>query len=162
MISAHDAGATVAKVGPAAVALTFPEKIFAQFDPIMALALVVGLIAGVLWRAGDARKRGETWNGIRNDLVVSCLIGGANLIIAAIVVQVAGVPPLYAIGVAMIVAGKGPDAMAWFERRFIGSSVPAPTPPLGNGHGDVGAPKLPNPSHTELLERLDDADRKEP
>lgn len=110
----------VAKYGPAAVALTFPERVWSQFDPIMALALLVGLVAGVLWRAGDARKKGETWDGIRNDLAVSCLIGGANLIIAAIVVNVTGVPPLYAIGVAMVVAGKGPDAMAWFERRFIG------------------------------------------
>lgn len=119
MITATNAGGAVAKYGPAAVALTFPDRVWSQFDPVMALALVVGLVAGVLWRAGDARKRGETWEGIRNDLVVSCLIGLANLIIAAIVVQLAGVPPLYAIGVAMIVAGKGPDAMLWFERRFM-------------------------------------------
>lgn len=154
MISAHDAGATVAKVGPAAVALTFPERIFAQFDPIMALALVVGLIAGVLWRAGDARKRGDTWDGIRNDLVVSILIGGANLIIAAIVVQLMGVPPLYAIGVAMIVAGKGPDAMLWFERRFMGGEAPRqPQPP-----SDVGVPRLPNPEIDKVLDRLRDPD----
>lgn len=120
MISAHDAGAMVAKVGPPAVALTFPDRIWLQFDPIMALALLVGLAAGVLWRAGDARKKGETWDGIRNDLAVSLLIGGANLIIAAIVVNISGLPPLYAIGVAMVVAGKGPDAMAWFERNFTG------------------------------------------
>ncbi len=161
MISAHNAGATVAKIGPPAVALTFPERIFSQFDPVMALALVVGLVAGVLWRAGDARKRGETWNGIRNDLVVSVLIGGANLIIAAIVVQIAGVPPLYAIGVAMIVAGKGPDAMAWFERRFMGGTVPPPPMPPT----DVGVPRIPNSEHTRLLEQLDtqrDDERKEP
>lgn len=86
----------------------------------MAVALLVGLLAGVLWRAGDARKKGETWVEIKDDLAVSCLIGLANLIIAAIVVSLAGVPPLYAIGVAMVVAGKGPDAMAWFERRIMG------------------------------------------
>ena len=161
MISAHDAGATVAKIGPAAVALTFPEKVFSELDPLMALALVVGLVAGVLWRAGDARKRGDTWNGIRNDLVVSCLIGGANLIIAAIVVHLSGMPPLYAIGVAMVVAGKGPDAMAWFERRFLGAPLPpAPMPPT-----DVGTPRIPNPEHTRLLEQLDaqrDDEHKEP
>lgn len=119
MISAAKVGGAAAKYGPGAVALTFPERVWMQFDPVMALALVVGLIAGVLWRAGDARKKGETWVGIRDDLVVSCLIGLANLIIAAIVVQIAGVPPLYAIGVAMVVAGKGPDAMEWFARRFL-------------------------------------------
>lgn len=153
MISAHDAGATVAKIAPPAVALSFPERIFSEFDPLMALALVVGLTAGVLWRAGVARKRGETWDGIRNDLVVSVLIGGANLIIAAIVVQLMGVPPLYAIGVAMVVAGKGPDAMAWFERRFIGSDVPGPR--LPEPPGDVGVPRLPNPEIDDLLRRLD-------
>lgn len=128
MITGHDAGAVVAKIGPPALALTFPERIFSQFDPLMALALAIGLIAGVLWRAGDARKRGGTWGGIRNDLVVSALIGMANLVIAAIVVQIMGVPPLYAIGVAMVVAGKGPDAMAWFERRFMGTSRPDERP----------------------------------
>jgi hypothetical protein len=152
MISAHDAGATVAKIGPPAVALSFPDRIFAEFDPITALALVVGLTAGVLWRAGDARKRGDTWDGIRNDLVVSVLIGGANLIIAAIVVQLMGVPPLYAIGVAMIVAGKGPDAMAWFERRFIGVS----SAPVSQETTDVGIPRSPNPELDELARRLDD------
>ena len=86
----------------------------------MGVALLVGLLAGVLWRAGDARQKGETWDAIRDDLTVSSLIGLANLIIAATVVSIAGVPPLYAIGIAMVVAGKGPDAMAWFERRFIG------------------------------------------
>ncbi len=114
-------GAAVVKYGPPVIALSFPEQVASHFDPVMAGALLVGLLAGVLWRAGDARKKGETWVEIKDDVTVSCLIGLANLIIAAIVVHLAGVPPLYAIGVAMVVAGKGPDAMAWFERRFIGS-----------------------------------------
>lgn len=112
-------GATVAKYGPAAAALSFPEILLSHFDPIMALALLFGLFAGVLWRAGDARAKGEAWRDIRDDLAVSCLIGLANLIIAAIVVNLAGVPPLYAIGIAMVVAGKGPDAMEWFSARFM-------------------------------------------
>lgn len=107
------------KYGPPAVALSFPEQLLRHFDPVEATALLVGLLAGVLWRAGDRRAKGETWSGIFDDLTVSCLIGLSNLIAAAIVVNVVGVPPLYAIGVAMVIAGKGPDAMAWFAERYM-------------------------------------------
>jgi len=147
-----DAGATVAKIAPPAVALTFPERLWALFDPVMLLALVVGLLAGVLWRAGDARKRGHAWEGIRNDLAVSCLIGLANLVMAAIVVHGTGVPPLYAIGVAMIIAGKGPDAMVWFERRFIGNS---PAVPQAAQSGLDGTPAAPNSDLEALTKKLD-------
>lgn len=112
------------KYGPPLIALSFPQQLLSHFDHVMAVALLVGLLAGVLWRAGDARGKGETWDEIRDDVLVSCLIGLANLIIAAIVVSIMGVPPLYAIGVAMVVAGKGPDAMAWFEKRFMGGRTP--------------------------------------
>lgn len=112
-------GAAVVKTIPPVLALSFPQQILAHFDPVMCLALLVGLFAGVVWRAGDQRAKGETWAEIADDLAVSCLIGLANLIIAAIIVDIVGVPPLYAIGIAMVVAGKGPDAMAWFADRYM-------------------------------------------
>lgn len=107
------------KYAPPVVALSFPDTLSQHFDPVTALAILVGLLAGVVWRAGDLRNKGETWDKVRNDFVTSCLIGLGNFIIAAIVVDIVGVPPLYAIGIAMVVAAKGPDAMQWFADRYM-------------------------------------------
>lgn len=143
----------MAKYEPAAVALSFPQQLMAMFDPVMAVALLVGAVAGVTWRAGDRLAKGAAWASIRNDVTVSCLIGLANLVVAAIVVDIAGVPPLYAIGVAMVIYGKSTDAMSWFAERYMPGhprSVPTTTQ-----RGD-GTPKLPNPDLEKLARKLDD------
>lgn len=117
----------MAKYGPAAIALSFPEQIKAlvgMVDLVTVLAIMFGLLAGVVWRAGDQHAKGEAWAEIKRGLIVSCLIGLGNFIIAAIVVDIAGVPPLYAIGIAMVIAAKGPDAMKWFAERYMPGHPP--------------------------------------
>lgn len=149
----NSTGATVTKYGPAAVALSFPQQLLSHFDPVMAVALLVGAVAGVTWRAGDQRAKGETWNAIGDDVLVSCLIGLANLIAAAIVVDSAGVPPLYAIGIAMVIFGKGTDAMAWFAERYMPGRPPR-IPDDAIRHD--GTPAKSNDELDKLVKRLDD------
>lgn len=153
MIKAGPTVANVTKYGPATVALSFPEKLLSHFDPVMALALLVGLFAGMVWRAGDQRAKGETWSVVRDDFLVSCLIGLANLVAAAIVVDTVGVPPLYAIGIAMVIAAKGTDAMAWFADRFMPGR--SPRLPSTTQRGD-GTPAVPNDDLEGLARKLDD------
>lgn len=154
-------GATVVKYGPAVVALSFPQKVLSLFDPVMALALLVGAVAGITWRAGDRRAKGETWDKIGDDILVSCLIGLANLVAAAIAVDIAGVPPLYAIGIAMVIFGKGTDAMEWFADRYMPSRRFRPDVPSTTQRGD-GTPAKPDPALDDLARRLDDPDEPKP
>ena len=146
-------GASVAKVGPPAIALSFPERILEHFDPVMALALLIGLAAGVVWRAGNQRSQGAAWAKIRDDFAVSCLVGLANLVAAAIVVDTLGVPPLYAIGVAMVIAAKGTDGMQWFAERYLPDRDRRK---VDTFDGRDGTPLERNPGLDDLAERLDD------
>lgn len=115
---------TAVKTMPGAAAVSLPSQLVDSFDPLTALAIALGLVAGAMWRAGDQRGKGETWDKIRNDLLVSALTGMANFIVSAIAVNIAGVPPLYALGIATVVAAKGPDALVWFRQKFFGDGPP--------------------------------------
>jgi hypothetical protein len=120
MAVADNLAAASVKYAPTAAIAGVLDRMTQTFDPFILCAILIGLVAGATWRAGDARKKGETWDEIRDDLLISLMTGLANFIIAVIVSAVSGGGPIAALGLAMVIGAKGTDAMSWFADRFMG------------------------------------------
>lgn len=75
------------------------------------LAVVIGLILGAVWRAGSIRSEGKNWDSVWSDLIISALIGGANAVMAMIIVDHFGTSILISMGIGVLVGATGVRAI---------------------------------------------------
>lgn len=83
------------------------------------IAVVVGLVLGAVWRAGSFRSEGKNWDTVWSDLIVSGLIGGANAVIAIIIVDYFGASVLISMGIGVLVGATGVRAVQEAREIFI-------------------------------------------
>lgn len=74
-------------------------------------AVILGLFLGAVWRAGSLRSEGKNWDLVLSDLIISAFIGGANAVIAMIIVDYFGTSILIAMGIGVLVGATGVRAV---------------------------------------------------
>lgn len=75
------------------------------------LAVVIGLVLGAVWRAGSLKSEGKNWDSVWADLTISALIGGANAVMAMIIVDHFGASILISMGIGVLVGATGVRAI---------------------------------------------------
>ena len=56
------------------------------FDPLWLVIIPAGLLIGTLAQAGRMVKANRTWNEIKHEMLVSALVGGANALLASLLI----------------------------------------------------------------------------
>lgn len=89
-------------------------------DWTMAIAVSLGLIFGMLWRAGHMMKSEIGSKPIIKDLIVSLMISGVNLILSLIIINVLNIAPnpLYYMGVGALIATMGTSAIVQVQEMY--------------------------------------------
>jgi hypothetical protein len=91
------------------------------FDPWWALLIPSGLIVGMLARAGRMVGENRASDEIWRDLVVSLLIGGANAVLAALLIHSFGLDYLKGLAVSVLCGFGGvksiESAARWAQRH---------------------------------------------
>lgn len=104
---------------PAAAATAAVEGDAGFVDPFILLAIAIGLVAGILWRAARLHSDSEEWPEVSRDLISSGLSFLANGILALMIVQWRDWGVLPALGVGMIVGATGVKAIMWAQEEFF-------------------------------------------
>lgn len=102
---------------PAAAGAVTASEPNAILDPVILIAILIGLVAGAMWRAGYLRETQKAgWGIVSGDLINSGLAGFANAIAALFVTHWLEGGVLIALGVAMLIAATGVRALLWAQR----------------------------------------------
>lgn len=56
------------------------------FDPVWLIVIPAGLLIGTMAQAGRMVKANKSWSAIRHELLVSALVGGANALLASVII----------------------------------------------------------------------------
>ncbi|MED5545618.1 MAG: hypothetical protein VYD90_10230 [Pseudomonadota bacterium] len=104
------AESAIKTIPPLAVAL-----VAQVFDPLWLIIIPAGLLIGTLAQAGRMVKANRTWNEIKHELLVSALVGGANALLASLVIWTMGLNYLQGLVAATLCAFGG---VATIERAF--------------------------------------------
>lgn len=93
-----------------------------SFDPWWLIVIPLGLVIGTMAQTGRMVRNRRTWDDIKNELIVSALVGGANALLAALVIASAGLNYLQGLVIAALCAFGGvrtiEAAFAWAFRHF--------------------------------------------
>ena len=93
------------------------------FDPWWLVFVPLGLVLGWMARAGRMVGESRSWRDIGRDLSVSVLIGGANGLLAALVIWKFGLTYLPGLAVAFACAFGGVQsletAVRWLRRHIV-------------------------------------------
>ena len=159
MISTNAGAAGVKYAGPM-LGVIAADFTIGGIDLELGGAIIVGLFAGAVLRNSRQVADDAGWKAIRKDLLLSVMSGMANFIIAAVVVAsgtlaVPGFPVLAAAGVGLFFGHQGPDAINWFNRKFLGKDEPSEPRYAAD-------PKRITKSMRDLVEKFDDDDPDKP
>lgn len=113
--------ATALKYGPApSAAATLAVEGDGPFvDPVLLLAIGIGLLAGIMWRAARLHSDSSRWDEVSRDLISSGLSFLANGILALMIVQWLDWGVIPALGVGMLVGATGVKAIMWAQQEFF-------------------------------------------
>lgn len=113
--------------GAASVAFVMPALAQLPFDAWWLVFLPLGLMLGWSARAGKMLGENKPWTMIRRDLFVSLLIGGANALLAAVVIAQFHLAYLPGVAVAFVCAFGGVQtlqaAVDWGWRQFVNDAA---------------------------------------
>jgi hypothetical protein len=104
---------------PVAVAATAPLG-FLSLDIEIIVALICGLLFGAMWRASDLLQKGNDWIMVRRDLLISCLAGGANAVIALGLISWFVTGPIMSMVIATLVSATGVRGVLWAQKIGLG------------------------------------------
>lgn len=78
-------------------------------DWVMIFSVVVGLLFGILWRAGNMTSSDIQWSVIKKDILVSVMISGVNLLLSLTIIFLIDIEPnpLYYMSIGAVVATMG-------------------------------------------------------
>lgn len=113
--------------GAASVAFVMPTLAQLPFDAWWLVFLPLGLVLGWSARAGKLLGENKPWAAIRRDLLVSVLIGGANALLAAVVIAQFHLAFLPGVAVAFVCAFGGvqtlQSAVDWGWKQFVNDAA---------------------------------------
>jgi hypothetical protein len=116
---------SVSKHAPALAASTVAIDV--AVDLKMALVIAAGLVVGVMARTAQMIEKRKTLQDIKQDLLVSCLVGGANAILAAMIIWQWDLHYLQAIVVAALCSYGGvrtiDAAWKWAHTNYVKSVI---------------------------------------
>lgn len=112
------------KVAETSIALGVPAVLGSlPIDLTWALFIFFGLTIGWMARIGRMVEQKKSWVEIRQDLLVSLLIGGGNGLLATIIIFMLGLTYLQGVGVAFLCAFAGlktiDAGVKWLFRKFL-------------------------------------------
>lgn len=94
-----------------------------SIDLTWTLFIIIGLTIGWMARIGRMVEEKKNWSDIRQDIIVSLLIGGGNGLLATIIIFAFGLNYLQGVGVAFLCAFAGiktlDTAVKWLFRKFM-------------------------------------------
>lgn len=110
-----------------AAAMAIPSIATWPFDPWWLLFVPLGLALGWSARAGKMLGEKKSWGEIRHDLWVSLLIGGANALLAAVIIAQFHLQYLPGVAVAFVCAFGGvqtlQSAVEWARNHIINDAA---------------------------------------
>lgn len=100
------------------IATTIPAVAF-TFDLTWITLIALGLFMGWLARVARLVHENQGWTTIRKDILVSLLIGGANGLLAAIIISYFSLTYMQGVGVAFVVAFAGLKTLDSITRSVL-------------------------------------------
>ncbi|CDO34034.1 hypothetical protein [Novosphingobium sp. KN65.2] len=97
------------------------------FDPWWLIIIPLGLVIGTMAQAGRMVRDRRTWEDIKNELLVSLLVGGANALLASVIIFTCNMNYLQGLVVAALCAFGGVNtvdkAVDWAYRHLLNDAL---------------------------------------